>query len=204
MGKVIFENSVSLDGFVAGPNDGPGNPMGDGGMHLFDWYSKGDTEMPLPGTDMVFKVSRASAELLQEEWSRIGAMVAGRRMFDIAHAWGGNPPGSGNCFIMTHNPPSDWVYDGSPFTFVTDGIESAIRQAKQTAGDKDVSIGSASIMQQCIKARLLDEIRIDLAPVLLGGGVRLFDNLGAVSIELEYTRVIETPDVTHLRYRIVK
>jgi dihydrofolate reductase len=204
MGKVIFENSMSLDGFVAGPNDGPGNGMGDGGMRLFNWYSSGDTAFPLPGTDMVFNISRASADLLGEEWGKLGAMVAGRRMFDIAEAWGGHPPGGGNCFIMTHNPPQEWVYEGSPFTFVTDGIESAIRQARQTAGDKDVSIGSASVMQQCLKAGLLDEIQIDLAPVLLGGGVRLFDNLGTEPIELEIIRVVEGFGVTHLKYRVVK
>ncbi len=204
MGKVIFKNSVSLDGFVAGPNDGPGNGLGDGGMRLFDWYSSGDTALPLPGTDMVFKISRASAELLQEEWGKLGAMVAGRRMFDIAHAWGGKPPGGGPCFIMTHHPPQEWVYDGSPFTFVTDGIESAIHQAKQAARDKDVALSSARVMQQGLKAGLLDEIQLDLAPVLLGGGVRLFDNLGAVPLDLEIMRVVEGLGVTHLKYRVVK
>jgi dihydrofolate reductase len=204
MSKVFVELSMSLDGFVAGPNDGPENGLGDGGERLFQWYSSGDTAFPLPGTEMVFKISRASAELLREEWDTIGAMVAGRRMFDIAHAWGGNPPGGGPCFIVTHTAPQEWLKEGSPFTFVTDGVESAIRQAKKAAGDKDVAVSSASIMQQCLKAGLLDEIHIDLAPVLLGGGVRLFDHLGAAPIELESTRVIETPDVTHLRYRIVK
>ncbi len=204
MGKVIFDNSISLDGFVAGPNDSPANPMGDGGMRLFDWYASGDTAVPLPGTDMIFKVSRASAELLREEWGKLGAMVVGRRMFDIAGAWGGNPPGGGNCFVVTHSAPQEWVKDGSPFTFVTDGVDRAVRQAKQAAGDKNVAVSSANIAQQCLKAGLLDEIQIDLVPVLLGGGVRLFDNLGAAPIELECTRVIAVPGVTHLRYRIVK
>jgi dihydrofolate reductase len=204
MGKVIFANSVSLDGFVAGPNDGPDNGLGDGGQALFAWYNNGDTEMPLPGTDMQFKVSRASAEMLQEEWGKVGAMVAGRRMFDIAGAWGGHPPGGGPCFIMTHNPPKEWLHDGSPFTFVTDGIESAVRQAKQAAGDKNVGISSASIMQQCLKAGLLDEIQLDLAPVLLGGGVRLFENLGAMPVNLEIMRVVEGLGVTHLKYRVVR
>jgi dihydrofolate reductase len=153
---------------------------------------------------MVFKISRASAELLQESWSTIGAMVAGRRMFDIAGAWGGNPPGGGNCFVGTHTVPQEWVMEGSPFTFVTDGVESAIRQAKKAAGDKNVAVSSASIAQQCIKAGLLDEIHIDLAPVLLGSGVRLFDHLGAAPIELEIMRVIEGQGVTHLRFRVVK
>jgi len=204
MSKVFVELSMSLDGFVAGPNDGPENGLGDGGQRLFQWYYSGDTAFPLPGTDMVFQISRASADLLREEWATIGAMVAGRRMFDIAHAWGGNPPGGGPCFIMTHNPPQEWVYKGSPFSFVTDGIESAIRQAKQAAGDKNVSVSSANIMQQSLRAGLLDEIHLDLAPVLLGGGVRLFDNLGTVPVELEIMRVVEGVGVTHLKYRVVK
>jgi len=93
MGKVIFENSVSLDGFVAGPNDSPENGLGDGGDSLFRWYNNGDVAFPLQGTDMVFHISPASADFLSAEWGKLGAMVAGRRMFDIAHAWGGNPPG---------------------------------------------------------------------------------------------------------------
>lgn len=204
MGKVIFENSISLDGFVAGPNDSPENGMGDGGMSLFQWYNSGDTDFPLQGTDMVFKLSRASAELLREEWGTLGAMVCGRRMFDIAQAWGGHPPGGGNCFVVTHSAPKEWVKEGSPFTFVTDGVASAIRQAQKIAGDRDVSVASANIMQQCLRAGLLDEIRLNLAPALLGGGVRLFDHLDAASIHLECTRVVEAPGVTHLRYRVVK
>ena len=204
MSKVIVELSMSLDGFVAGPNDGPANGLGDGGQRLFEWYYSGDTALPLPGTDMVFRISRASAELLREEWGEIGAMVAGRRMFDIAHAWGGNPPGGGPCFIVTHSPPQEWLKPGSPFAFVADGVASAIRQARHAAGSKNVSAASASIAQQCLSAGLLDEIHINLAPVLLGAGVRLFDNLGAAPIELEIMRIVEGIGVTHLRYQVVK
>ncbi len=204
MGKVIVELSMSLDGFVAGPNDSPENGLGDGGEALFAWYNSGDVDFPLAGTDMVFHISRASADLLQEEWSTLGAMVAGRRMFDIAGAWGGHPPGGGPCFIVTHHPPHEWLKPGSPFTFVTDGVESAVRQAQQAAGDKVVGISSARIAQQVIRAGLMDAIHIDLAPVLLGGGVRLFDYLGPTPIQLEIVRVVEAPNVTHLRYRVVK
>lgn len=204
MGKVFTQLTMSLDGFVTGPNDSPELPLGEGGAKLFEWYNSGDTPLPLPGTDMVFKVSRASADLLREEWSTIGAMVAGRRMFDIANAWGGNPPGGGPSFIVTHSPPQEWVKEGSPFIFVTDGVESAVRQAKQAAGDKDVSVSSASIMQQCIQAGLLDEIHVNLVPVLLGSGVRMFDHLGATPIELECIGLVEAPGVTHLRFRVVK
>jgi dihydrofolate reductase len=203
MSKTVLELSMSLDGFVAGPNDTPDNGLGDGGEALFAWYSLGDVDLPLPGTDMVFKVSRASADFLLEEWDRYGAGIAGRRMFDIAHAWGGNPPGGENFFVMTHHPPQEWIKEGSPFIFVTDGIESAVRQAKQAAGDKDVSISSASIAQQCLQAGLLDEMIIDLAPVLLGSGVRLFDRLGA-PIQLEQTEVVQGLGVTHIKYRVVK
>ncbi len=153
---------------------------------------------------MVFKISRASAELLRVSWPTIGAAVTGRRTFDIAGGWGGNPPGGGPCFVVTHTVPQEWVKEGSPFTFVTDGVESAIRQAKKAAGDKNVAVSSANIAQQCIKASLLDQIQIDLVPVLLGGGVRLFDHLGTEPIELERTRVVEAPGVTHLIYRVVK
>jgi dihydrofolate reductase len=204
MSKTIVELSMSLDGFVAGPNDGPDNPLGDGGEALFAWYSSGDVALRLPGTDMVFKVSRVSAEFLQDTWNAQGVMVAGRRMFDIANAWGGHPPGGGPCFIVTHDPPQEWVNGGSPFAFVTDGVESAIRQAKQAAGEGLVSIGSASIAKQALAAGLLDEIHIDLTPVLLGAGVRLFDHLGAAPVQLEQIRAVEAPGVTHLRYRVVK
>ncbi len=124
-------------------------------------------------------------------------------MFDIAGAWGGHPPGS-PCFIVTHTPARDWVKEGSPFIFVTDGVESAIRQAKKAAGDKHVAVSTASITQQCLKAGLLDEIHIDLVPVLLGQGVRLFEYAGIGPIELESTRVVMAPGVTHLRFRVVK
>ncbi|MBZ0289434.1 MAG: dihydrofolate reductase family protein [Anaerolineae bacterium] len=200
----MFENSISLDGFVAGPNDNSENGLGDGGEALFKWYSLGDVAFPLPGTDMVFRISRASADFLRDEWGNLGAMVAGRRMFDIANAWGGYPPGGGPCFIVTHHPPGEWIYEGSPFTFVTDGVESAVAQAQKAAGDKAVSISSASIAQQCIKADLLDELLLNLAPVLLGGGVRLFDHLGITLVDLEPLAVVQGLGVTHLKYRIVK
>ncbi len=204
MGKVTTGLSISLDGFVAGPNDGPEAPLGDGGERLFAWYSSGDTTYRLPGTDMVFMVSPQSAELLREAHSKMGAFVTGRRTFDIANGWGGSPPLGVPTFVVTHAVPQEWVYEGSPFTFVTGGVESAVEQAKSVAGDKDVAVGAASIAQQCIRAGVLDEIHIDLVPVLLGGGVRLFDHLGTEPIELESTQVIEAPRVTHLSFGIVK
>ena len=204
MGKVATGLSMSLDGFITGPNDGPGSPLGEGGERLFAWYSSRDTEYRLPGTEMVFRISPQSAELLREAHSKMGAFVTGRRTFDITNGWGGSPPLGVPTFVVTHTVPQEWVYEGSPFTFVTDGIESAVEQAKAIAGEKDVAVAAASIVQQCIGARLLDEIHIDLVPVLLGEGVRLFDHLGTGPIELESTEVVEASDVTHLTFRVVK
>jgi dihydrofolate reductase len=204
MGKVAVGLTMSLDGFIAGPNDGPGQPLGEGGMRLFDWYSSGDTDYELPGTEMVFRVSPQSADLLREAHSKMGAFVTGRRTFDITNGWGGSPPLGVPTFVVTHTIPQDWVYEESPFTFVTDGVESAVEKAREVAGDKTVAVGAASIAQQCIRAGLLDEIHVDLVPVLLGNGVRLFDHLGTEPIELESTSVIDAPGVTHLTFRVVK
>jgi dihydrofolate reductase len=132
-----------------------------------------------------------------------GAMITGKKNFTGAGAWGGHPPFE-PCFVVTHHAESEWIKAGSPFVFVTDGIESAIRQAKQAARDKDVVIATPSVMQQALKAGLLDEIHVDLAPVLLGSGTRLFEHLGIEPIELEITQVINAPGVTHLTYRVCK
>jgi dihydrofolate reductase len=203
MGKVTFNMTMSLDGFVAGPNDNPENGLGDGGQGLFNWYFKGDTEVLISEGTPLLKVSKQSAELMKESFKSLGAGVWGRKTFDIAHAWGGHPPGS-PAFIVTHNVPQEWVKEGSPFTFVTDGVESVIRQAKEAAGDKDVVICTANILQQALKAGLVDEIHVDLAPILIGGGVSLFDHLGTGPIDLECIRAIQTPDVIHLAYRVIK
>jgi dihydrofolate reductase len=203
MGKVVFNMTMSLDGFVAGPNDNPENGLGDGGDALFNWYFSGDTEVPISDGNMVLKVSSQSATLLKDAMESYGAGVWGRKTFDIAHAWEGHPPGS-PAFIVTHTIPQEWVYEGSPFTFVTDGVESAIRQARQAAGDKDVVICTASILQQCLNLGLMDEIHIDVAPLLLGKGVRLFDHLNIKPTDLESIRVVEAPGVTHLGFRVLK
>lgn len=149
------------------------------------------------------KVSKQSAELLKEAINNIGAGVWGRRTFDIAHAWGGNPPGS-PAFIVTHNVPQEWVKEGSPFIFVTDGVESAIRQAKEAAGHKDVVICTPSILQQALKAGLVNEIHVDVAPILIGGGISLFDHLGTGPINLECIQTIQAPGITHLGFRVIK
>ena len=196
MGKVTAQFTMSLDGFIADTKDNVWPIMG--------WYRAGDTEFPVGDGAMVFKVSRASAELLKEAWPRIGAVVTGRHDFDVSEAWGGKPPVGDRAFILTHNPPAEWVGTDAPFTFVTDGFESALAQAQAVAGDRDVAVGSSTTIQQCLKAGLLEELQIDLVPVLLGAGVRLFEHLGVAPIALEIIDVVEGTGVTHLRYRVVK
>jgi dihydrofolate reductase len=203
MGKVVFNMTVSLDGFVAGPNDNPDNGLGDGGDALFNWYFNGNTEVPISDGQMVLKVSPQSAGVLQEAMQNYGAGVWGRKTFDIARAWNGHPPGS-PAFIVTHRAPQEWIYAGSPFTFVSDGVASAVRQAQQAAGEKDVVICTASILQQCLNLGLMDEIHVDVAPLLLGRGVRLFDQLKIPPTALERLRVVDAPDVTHLGFRVLK
>ena len=203
MGNVVFNMTISLDGFVAGPNDSPEQGLGEGGDALFKWYFTGDTEIPISDGNMVLRVSRQSAKILQDAMGNYEAGVWGRRTFDIAHAWSGHPPGS-PAFIVTHNIPQEWDYEGSPFTFVTDGVESAIQQAKQAAGEQDVVVCTASILQQCLNLKLMDEIHLDIAPLLLGKGVRLFDHLNIEPTELECIRVINAPNVTHLGFRVLK
>jgi dihydrofolate reductase len=211
MSKVIVALAMSLDGFVAGPNDGGDRPLGDGGTRLFDWYFDGDTPIrayqnaaergvPVPP----FKLSRTSAEVFEDLVDSGGAAVTGRRTYDIANAWGGNGPAPGvPVFVVTHHVPDHPPCGESSYTFVTDGVESAIEQAKAAAGDRYVSVMGASVPQQCLRAGLLDEIQIHLVPVLLGGGVRLFEHLGTDSIQLDTVRVVEAPGVTHLRYRVL-
>jgi dihydrofolate reductase len=131
-------------------------------------------------------------------------LVFGRRTFDLTNGWGGRHPLDVPVFVVTRTVAQEWVYEGSPFTFVTDGLESAVERARVVAGDKDVGVIGASLVQQCIRAGLLEEVHVDLVPVLLGGGVRLFDHLGTEPIELESTRVIEGAGVTHLTFRVVK
>jgi dihydrofolate reductase len=212
MAKVIVALTMSLDGFIAGSNDSPENGLGDGGMRLFDWYFKGDTPIrqyqaaaqrgvPVPD----FKLSRRNAEVFERLVESGGAVVTGRRTYDISGAWAGNGPLPGlPLFVVTHNVPKTVPQGESRYTFVTDGVQSAIEQAKAAAGDKYVSLMGSSVPQQCLRAGLLDEILIHLVPVLFGAGVRLFDHLGSKHIELETISVVESPEVTHLRFRVVK
>lgn len=205
MGKVTFNMTMSLDGFVAGANDGPEYPLGEGGEAIFQWYESGDVEYRWPGNEMTSKISAASAKRLDHVIEHTGVLITGRKTFEIANAWGGHHPANVPIVVLTHRVPQEWVNrKDSPFTFVTDGIESAVRQAKAIAGDKDVAIGTAQTLQQALRAGLVDEITIDLVPVVLGQGVRLFEHFGDVPPKLEQVNVIEGQGVTHLQYRVVK
>jgi len=202
MTKVVIDMSMSLDGFVAGPDDGPDDPLGrHGGMHVFDWYFSGDEEYrdplfrPEPGVNRD-EVERAFAES--------GAFIFGRRTYEIAGGWGGRHPMNGvPVFVLTHVPPADYPRGPSNLTFVTDGIGSAIRQARAVAGGKDIKLGGTSPGKQALSEGLCDEILVHLAPYLLGGGVRLFDTLPD-GIQLEKLSVSDGPFATHLRYRVIR
>jgi dihydrofolate reductase len=203
VGKVNADISISLDGFIAGPNDGPGNGLGDGGEVLHEWlYGLKSWREPhgLEGG-----TTGRDAEILDEAMSAAGAVVVGKRMFDCAEGWGDDPPFRVPVFVVTHHPREREDKGETSFTFVTNGIDSALELARAAAGDQDVSVaGGASIIQQYLSAGLLDEIQIHLVPVLLGQGRRLFENMGSGHIELETTRVIESPSVTHLKFRVVR
>ena len=194
MGKVIFDITASLDGFVAGPNDSPELPMGEGGIRLFDWYFS-SPETPRSGESI-------DPKIMEEAAQTVGAIVSGRRTYENAHGWNGEHPLHVPVFVLTHHPPND--VDKFKGAFAADGLESAIKQAQVVAGDKVVALNSPNVAQQCLKAGLLDELSLHIVPVLLGGGVRLFDHLGTEHIELECTSVNNTKQVTHMTFRVVK
>ena len=215
MAEVILDLSMSLDGFVAGPNQSLDEPLGENGNDLHEWAfaarSWRESHGRSGGED------NADSEVIEESLAGTGAVVMGRRMFSGGAGpwendpnangwWGDNPPFHVPVFVLTHHPRETLnMQGGTTFTFVTDGIESALEQARTAAGDKNVSLaGGATIAQQYLQAGLVDEMQIHVAPVLLGGGVRLFDSLGDDRPDLEIARVIASPTVTHLRYRVLK
>lgn len=197
MSNVVAVMSMSLDGYVADRKDGV--------AEVFDWYfNSGDVEFHAGGSDpMTFKVSPPSAEHLRKLWSELGAVITGRRTFDVADGWGGNQAW-GPAFVLTHHIPDGWPRPGSSVHFVTDGIESAISQAKAAAGEKSVGVHGADTIQQMLNAGLLDEIHVDVAAVLLGSGVRLFDHLAGTPAVLGSPTVIQGTGVTHMRYPVRK
>lgn len=202
MGIVKAQVSMSVDGFITGPNDSVDLPMGEGGERLHEWiFGLKSWREPhgLEGGE-----TNEDSEVLEESIRNTGAVVVGRRMYDHAQGWGDNPPFHVPVFVVTHRAREPLAKDGgTTFHFVTDGIESALQQAKAAAGDGDVSVGGgASVIQQCITARLVDEIEVHLVPILTGGGKSLFGELGIPQLELTGKRVIDSANVTHLRYRL--
>jgi len=203
MPKVIIDMTMSLDGYVAGPGDGPEFPLGThGGGAIFDWYASGTQEYHTP----LFKPEPGpNLDEVKRMFEESGAYVFGRRTYDITRGWGGSHPVNGApVFVLTHRapPPSSVPVGPSNLTFITDGIASAIRHAKAAAGAKHVKLGGASPGKQALQAGLVDEILVHLAPYLLGGGVRLFDEL-ADGVRLEKLSVTDGPHATHLRYRVL-
>jgi dihydrofolate reductase len=202
MTRVITGLSTSLDGFIAGADDSTAQPLGAGGERLFDWFKDGDT--PSRFYEWM-RMSAASAEFFDSHAARVGAVITGRRTYDISGAWGGSGPLRGvPLFVMTHQVPDAVPAGKPPYTFITSGIEEAVAQAGGAAEGKDVSLMGATIVQQCLRAGLLDELTISLVPVVLGCGVRLLDGLDAGSAQLELAGVVDAPGVTHLTYRVVK
>ena len=188
----VLYMSMSLDGYIAGPNDKPGNPGGDDFMRLHDWFgfaSDGEAVQP-PGP----------AGQLIDEYNATGAVLVGRRTAEQANHYGGNHHGV-PIFVVSHQPPAPSVANFPSVTYVTDGIESAMAQAKAAAGDREVLVHGAYTAQRALEAGVLDELQIHQIPVLFGGGRRLFEVLPS-RIELEIVRVIDTPEATHIRYRI--
>ena len=205
MGTVHASLGMSLDGFVAGPNAGPNNPLGDGGMRIHRWVY--DLEGWRERQSLQGGKTNPDDEVSRETYDRTGAFVMGRRMFDEGEVgWPDPPPFRAPVFVLTKRAREPWVRQGgTTFTFVTDGVESALEQARAAASEKDVLVsGGANTLGQFVEAGLLDELQIHLAPVLLGEGVRLFEGIDPENVELERTRVIDSPRVTHLRYRVVK
>ncbi|MDQ0380352.1 dihydrofolate reductase family protein [Amycolatopsis thermophila] len=192
MSKVIANMSMSLDGFIADP--------GDGIDQLFGWMGNGEVEVPTAVEWATFRMSPASAEYMRSAMAGVGALIAGRHLFDITQGWGGRHPLGVPVVVVTHEPPADWPHTET-FTFVS-GVEEAVRVASDLAGDKDVVVASAKIAQQVLDAGLLDAINVDQVPVLLGEGVRWFENLGKAPVHLSDPTVIEGNGVTHLAYEV--
>ena len=215
MSKLRCHISISLDGFVAGPHQSKENPLGEGGMGLHEWV------FPLAAWRQAHGMQggevNESTPIIEESVQNVGAGLMGRTMFGPPSGgpwgagewtgwWGDNPPFHHPVFIVTHYPRDPLEMEGgTTFSFVTDGIESALAQAKKAAGDNDVLLsGGGHIIQQYLAAGVLDELELHVVPVLLGDGARIFDNLEDAKVQLEQVRAIAAPGVTHITYRVVR
>ena len=215
MSELVFEISMSLDGFVAGPDATLEEPLGENGERLHEWVVRLEAWRRSHGHEG--GETTPSTPVMEEALERTGAVIMGRRMFSGGEGpwaddpnpdawWGDEPPFHVPVFVLTHHEREPVEKQGgTTFHFVTDGIESALEQARAVAGDRDVGLGGgANVAQQYLAAGLLDEINLNLVPTLLGDGVRLFEGHGTATDALECTRVIEAPGVTHLRYRVAR
>jgi dihydrofolate reductase len=206
--------TTSLDGYVAGPNQSLENPLGEGGMGLHDWAFPTKTFRSLHGDGPGGKTG-INDDVLREVFENLGATIMGRNMFGPVRGpwgkdpwkgwWGDDPPFHHPVYVLTHHARAPLAMQGgTTFHFVTDGIESALAQARKAAAGKDVTLGGASIVQQCLAAGLLDELEIHIVPLLLGGGTPLLDNLDPHKVKLAPIRTLAGPGVTHLKYRVAK
>ncbi|MFG2553921.1 dihydrofolate reductase family protein [Streptomyces sp. NPDC048581] len=202
---VTADMAISLDGYVAGTDVSLDNPGGDGAEPLFEWIHNLASWRERQG--MTGGEENRDSELMREWFDATGAVVMGRMMYDTGEEfWGDNPPFRAPVFVLTHRPrPTLVKQGGTTFTFVTDGIHSALDQAKAAAGDRNVDIaGGASTVRQYLREGLIDELQLHVVPALLGEGLRLFEELGSGRRNLEPVRVVDTPLATHLKYRLVK
>ena len=199
MGKVITGGTMSLDGYIAGPEES-------GFDLLFQWYGNGDVELPSASPDVPApRISAASAELVGQEWAAIGALVVGRHLYDMTNAWGGRHPMGVTTVVLTHRRPADRPQDDENFVFVTDGIEAAVAKATELAGGRNVAVNGGQMARQALEAGLLDEVGVELVPVLLGAGTPLFADLGIAPVQFDGpVTVVPGTGVTHLRYRVRK
>ena len=211
---VTLDITMSLDGFIAAPNQSLENPLGEGGERLHEWAFAAQSWREAHGQEG--GEANEDSAIIDEAIEATGAVIMGRKMFSGGEGpweddpnpegwWGDDPPFHVPVFVLTHHAREPKPMEGgTTFNFVTDGIEAALEQARAAAGEKNVAIaGGANVVQQYLKAGLLDEMQIHVAPILLGGGVRLFeDHAGAQPLEVEATRVVQSPAVTHLRYRV--
>jgi dihydrofolate reductase len=198
MTKVVAAITISLDGYITGPNDGPGSGLGEGGERLHYWVFGGPWSYDQPPRG---EATGADKEYLDGGLARAGAVVVGRGMYEAAEAWGGHNPFGVPLFVVTHRP-EDAPTDGG-FTFV-DGLDEAIARARQAAGDKDISVGGgADVIRQALRAGHVDELAISIAPVILGSGKRLFDGFEQ-TMNLEHAALLQSPFATHITYRLVR
>ncbi len=212
MSRTRFQISMSLDGYVAGPNQGEEHPLGEGGEQLHEWALALQAWREPHGQEG--GEVNASSPVMAEMQENVGAVVMGRNMFGPGRGpweeypwdgwWGEDPPFHTPVYVVTHHPREPLeMQGGTTFHFVTDGVEAAIARAKEAAGDRDVSIGGgANVARQALKAGLVDELTLNVVPVILGGGARLLDDLGSANFTLQCTRVVAAPAVTHLTYRV--